>query len=77
MGYFLAAIKLADLIESVHTGRKASMEGEDLILNNGSEREVVKEVCEVFPDIRVAVFPQTLVVESINLGNLTTLMVPS
>lgn len=77
MWHFLASVELADLIESIDTGRKPSMEREDLILNNSSEREIVKEVGEVFPHISIAVFPQTLVIEAVDLSDLATFVVSS
>jgi len=46
-----------------------------LAVNKCSEREVVKEISKVFPDVRIAVLAQTLVVEAIDLRNLATLVV--
>ena len=43
------------------------MNTEDLVVNNGREREEVKHLGAVLPDIRRAVFPQALVVEAIDL----------
>jgi hypothetical protein len=53
------------------------MKAEDLVIDEGGEREVVEEVCKVLPDVGVAVFAKTLVVESVNLGDLTRLVVSS
>ena len=53
------------------------MKAEELILDDSSEREEVKELGETFPDIRVSVFSAALIVEAINLGNLPRLMVAS
>lgn len=53
------------------------METEDLILDERSKGEVVKEVGKVFPDIGIAVFSQTFVVKPIHLCDLARLMVSS
>ncbi len=53
------------------------MKAEDLVIDESGEWEVVEEVGEVLPYVCVAVLAQTLVVESVDLGNLTRLMVSS
>lgn len=51
------------------------METEYLVVDESGEGQEVKEISEVFPDIRVTVFPQTLVVETVHLGDLTRFVV--
>lgn len=41
------------------------MKAEDLFLNNSSEGKVVEELCELLPDLGIAVLSQALVVESV------------
>ena len=41
------------------------MKAEDLVLDDSSQRQVVKELCELLPDIGVAVLAQALIVEAI------------
>ena len=41
------------------------MEAEYLVLDDSSQGQIIKELCELFPDIGVAVFPQTLIIKSI------------
>ena len=53
------------------------MEAEDLILDDGGKREVIEEVGQVLPHVRVAVLSEALVVEAVNLGDLPTLVVTS
>lgn len=53
------------------------MDTEDFILNNGSKAEVVKDLCAVFPDIEGSILSQTLIIETINLGNLSRFVVAS
>ena len=51
------------------------METENLVFDECSEREVIEEVGEVFPDIGIAIFPQTFIVEPVHLGDLTGFVV--
>ena len=53
------------------------METEDLIFDDSSQGQIVEELCELFPDVRVPVFPQALIIEAIYLGDLSTLVVSS
>jgi len=48
-----------------------------LSVYQGSERQVVKQICEVLPDVGIAILPETLVVEAIHLSDLSRLMVPT
>ena len=51
------------------------MKTEDLVVDQGGKGEVVEEIGEVLPDICVAVLAQALVVEAVDLGDLTGLVV--
>lgn len=51
------------------------METEDLVVNEGGEGEVVEKVGEVLPDVGVAIFAQTLIVESVDLCDLAGFVV--
>lgn len=77
MGHLLYAVKSANVVERVDTGRETAVQAEYLVVDKGSEREVVEQVCEELPDIGVAVFAQALIVEAIYLGNLAGLVVPA
>lgn len=46
-----------------------------MVVDESGEREVVEEVGEVLPDVGVSVLPQALVVETVDLGNLSRLVV--
>jgi len=48
---------------------------EDGIVDNGGEREVIKEISEVLPDFGSAVDAEALVIEAIHLSDLTALVV--
>ena len=53
------------------------MQTENLVFDNCSEGEVVEEISQEFPDVGVAILAHALVIESIDLGNLAALVVPS
>jgi hypothetical protein len=53
------------------------MQTENLVFDNRSQREVVEEISQEFPDVGVAILAHALVIESIDLGNLAALVVPS
>ena len=56
MRHFLDSVQLPNLLERVQRRRKTSVEGENLILNNGCQWQQVEEISEVFPDVDVSVF---------------------
>ncbi len=71
MRHLLYPIQRTDVVQGINAGRKTAVEAEDLVVDEGGKGEVVEEVGKVLPDIRVAIFPETLVVETVYLGNLT------
>jgi len=75
MRYLLYPVKRADVIEGIDARGQAAMETEDLVLNERSERKVIEEVGEVFPDVGIAVLAQAFVVEAIDLCDLTRLVI--
>ena len=42
------------------------MNTEVFVVNDSGNGEVVKDACELMPDFQVAIFPQTLIKESIS-----------
>ena len=46
-------------------GQQCKQQGWYLVLNQGCEGQVVKQVREILPHVRVAVLPQAFVVEAI------------
>jgi hypothetical protein len=77
MGNLLYAIQSTDVVKSVYTWRQASVKAEYLVINESRERQVIKQVREVLPDVRIAVLSQALIVEAIDLGDLARFVVPS
>lgn len=67
---FLQAVQSSYVIQSVYGGRQTSVETEDLSVHQCGQRQVVEQVCEVLPDVGVAVLPQALVVEAVDLRDL-------
>lgn len=53
------------------------MQAEELILHDCGERQVIEQLSEAFPDIRVAVFAGALIIEAVDLSDLAGLMVAS
>lgn len=51
------------------------MQAENLVLNDRSQRQVVKKVSKEFPNICVSILSHALVVEAIDLGDLARFMV--
>ena len=75
MGYFLNTVKGSDVVESVDRRAQSTVQTEDLVFDESSKGEVIEEVGKVFPNVGVAVFPQALVVETVDLSDLTGLVV--
>lgn len=75
MGNLLNSVKSPNVIESIDTRREASVEAEDLVVDEGGEGEVVEQVGKVLPDIGVSVLAEALVVEAVDLSDLTRLVV--
>jgi hypothetical protein len=75
MRNFLYAIKSSNVVKCIDTWRETPVEAEDLVVDKGGEREVVEEICEVFPNIGIAIFSKAFVIETIDLGNLAGLVV--
>jgi hypothetical protein len=75
MGHLLYAVERPNVIQCVDAWRQATMQTEDLVVDQGSKREVVEEVREVLPDVRVAVLAQAFIIEAVDLGDLAGLVV--
>ncbi len=75
MWHLLNPVQTPDIVQRIDTRTQSSVEAKDLVVNQGCERQVVKEIGKVFPHVRVAVFAQALVVEAVDLGDLARFMV--
>ena len=75
MWNFLYAIEGSDVVEGIDTWGETSVKAEDLVVDKGSEGEVVEKVSEVFPYVCITVFSKALIVEAIDLGDLAGFVV--
>lgn len=75
MRNFLDPVESPDVVEGVDARGEAAVKAEDLVVDEGGEREVVEQVGEILPHIRVSVLPQALVVETVHLRNLSRFVV--
>jgi hypothetical protein len=73
--HFLNAVECPNVVKGVDAGRQTSVQTEDLVVDEGGERQVVEEVCEVLPDVCIAVLSQALVVEAVDLRDLAGFVV--
>lgn len=71
----LNAVQSSDVVQGIDGWGKSTVETEDLVVNESGEWEVVEEVGKVLPHVRVSVLAEALVVESVDLGDLTGLVV--
>lgn len=67
MRNFLNSIKLSDLIESVNAWGQTTMKTENLSFYDCSQRKVIEELCELFPNICISVFPQAFIIKTISI----------
>ena len=71
----LYPVQRADVVQRVDTRGEAAVQAEDLVVDERRQGQVVEEVGEEFPHVRVAVFAQALVVEAVDLRDLARLVV--
>ena len=77
MGNLLLAVNGSDFIECRDGRRKTSMHAENFVIDDSCEGEVVENFSTVAPDVDRAVLAEAFIVESVNLGDLTRLVVTS
>jgi len=65
----------SDLIDGADVRREASVDTENLAVNESGEGEVVEDLCAIFPGVGVAVLLLALIVEAVHLGDLPALVV--
>ena len=58
-------------------GGETSVETEHFVLDDCCDWEVVEQVCVVFPDVCIFVSSIAFIVEAIDLGDLTALVIAS
>ena len=73
----LSTFDKANLVKSLDIGRKSSVDAEDLSFDDGSSAEEIEDFCAVLPGVGVSVFAHALVVVTVDLGDLSGLVVTS
>ena len=53
------------------------MDAKDLVVNNSSQRQIIENFCAIAPYIHRAVLSETFIVETVDLCDLSTLVVAS
>jgi hypothetical protein len=51
MRYLLDAIQLPDVVQRLDGRRQPTVQAEDLVLDDGRERQIVKQVSEQLPNV--------------------------
>eukprot|EP00634_Sargassococcus_sp_CCMP2135_P008474 CAMPEP_0198644092 /NCGR_PEP_ID=MMETSP1467-20131203/388_1 /TAXON_ID=1462469 /ORGANISM="unid. sp., Strain CCMP2135" /LENGTH=411 /DNA_ID=CAMNT_0044379537 /DNA_START=54 /DNA_END=1287 /DNA_ORIENTATION=- len=71
----LEPVERLDVVDGVQRRRQARVRAEDLVFDGRRQRQRVEERREVLPDVGVAVLPEALVVEAVDLCDLPGLVV--
>lgn len=71
----LDTIQLLYLVEGINTRWQSAVEAEDLVAHDSGEGKIVEELRKTAPNIRIAIFTQTFIIKSVNLGDLSAFMV--
>ena len=65
MRSLLHAIELPNLVKCVDAGGETTVQAEDLGLDDSRQWQVIEQLGELFPHVRVTVLTQTLIIETI------------
>ena len=77
MGNLLSARYNADLVQGANLGRQTAVHAEYFAVDDGGESEEVENLTACFPHGRVSVLCLTLLVKTVDLGDLSRLVVPA
>ena len=77
MRNLLHSVQFLYLVEGVEMRRQATMQTEDLVLHNCCDWEVIKEVSKVTPDVSTSILSVALIIEAIDLCDLSTFVIAS
>lgn len=77
VGYFTEAVDDFDLINGVDRGGQATVDTEDLVVDDDGEGEEVEHVGEVVPHVGVTVLAGAFRIEAVRLGYAAGLVVPA
>lgn len=74
---FLLPVNLFNFVKGCYARRQTAVHTEDPRVNDGSQRKVVEDLRTVAPHVNGAVLAQAFVVEAVDLGDLSGLVVAS
>ena len=77
MRHLLRSRNDPDLIQRTNVRTQTAVNAEHSTVDNGGEVKVVEHLTAALPDVGIAVFALALVVEAIDLGDLSRLVVSS
>lgn len=73
--HLLKSVQCSNVIKRIDRWTKPSVQAEYLSIYQSRQRQVVEQIRKKLPYIRIAVLPQTFVVETVNLRNLPRLVI--
>ena len=65
--HLLQPVQGPDVVQRVDAGGEAAVQTEDLAVHQRCERQVVKQVSEIFPHVGISILPQAFVIKPIHL----------
>lgn len=74
---FLVPLDGSNLVQSLDVWGETSVDTQDLFIQQSGNCQHIKHLCAIAPGICVSILGLTLIIKSINLGNLSALVVPS
>src|SRR4051812_28579495 len=75
MRYLLHTILFENVGQSIDARRETTVQAEDLLLDQSGKWQIVKQIRERLPNIRIAVLSQALIVETVDLESSPTSVV--
>ncbi len=69
VGDFSKSVDDLDLIDGMNGWRQTAMHAEDLVVDDHTQGQKIEHVGKVVPDIGVSIFPCTLSIKTVGLGN--------
>ena len=70
MWHLHESIELLDLIKGVDAWRETTVQAEDIVLDDGRERQVIEQRGELLPDFRISILAEALIIEAVHLSDL-------
>lgn len=71
----LYPIQIASMIERVNRRRQTAVKAEYAIRYDCSHGQIIKGIRKMLPDVSITILSEAFVIETIDLGNLTTLVI--